>query len=76
LARLEFRAVFAMTCFSTGATLALVVALIGTRGGTGAILGMAAGELVFSALAWRVLLARRAAVGGAAAAVAPSSAFS
>jgi len=59
MARLEFRALFAMTVASAAISLALVVALVGPLGATGAIAGMTAGELLLAVLAWRVLLGPR-----------------
>ncbi len=56
MARLEFRALFAMTVASAAISLGLVIALIGPLGATGAIVGMTAGELLLAVLAWRVLL--------------------
>jgi O-antigen/teichoic acid export membrane protein len=56
MARLQFRALFAMTVASAAISLALVVALIGPFGATGAIVGMTTGELLLAVLAWRVLL--------------------
>jgi O-antigen/teichoic acid export membrane protein len=59
MARLQFRALFAMTVASAAISLALVVALIGPLGATGAIAGMTAGELLLAVLAWRALLGPR-----------------
>ena len=59
LARLQFRALFAMSVVTASATLLLVLALIGPLGTVGAIVGLAGGELLMAVLCWRFLLAGR-----------------
>jgi O-antigen/teichoic acid export membrane protein len=60
LARLQFRALFAMSAASAAASMILVVALIGPLGAAGAIIGLTAGEFLLAALCWRTFLARPA----------------
>lgn len=61
IARLQFRALFAMSTSAAISTLLLVIALMGPLGPVGAIAGIAGGELVLTVLAWRALLASRGA---------------
>jgi O-antigen/teichoic acid export membrane protein len=59
IARLHFRALFAVSATGAAASLALVLALLGPLGARGAISGLIGGELILGALAWRLLVGRR-----------------
>jgi O-antigen/teichoic acid export membrane protein len=60
VARLHFRALFVVSAAAAGASLLLVVALLGPLGARGAIIGLVGGEIVVGVLSWRLLFARRA----------------
>jgi O-antigen/teichoic acid export membrane protein len=59
LARLEFRALFAMSAAAAAASFVLIAALVGRLGAEGAIIGLTSGEFLLAALCWRAFLARR-----------------
>lgn len=59
VARLHFRALFAVSAAAAGASLLLVLALLGPLGARGAIIGLVGGELVVGVLSWRILLRTR-----------------